>query len=86
MTVSKYAVLTAVVEAYGESGEPQRPAPIADSMGMSTETVEEVFGALCEYDLLRSVDGGVRPTVTAYELLDLDVDAADVLVIDPDGM
>ncbi|MFB6222159.1 MAG: hypothetical protein ABEH86_00610 [Haloarcula sp.] len=83
MSVSTYAVLRAVVEAYEAVGEPVSLALIAEWLDTEPSPVEDASDALREYDLLVAVGERYRPTVTAYELLELDVNGEAVLVIDP---
>jgi len=82
MTPLPYAVLEAVVDAYRQSGNPVTPTDIAESLDVPVEALEEPIDSLRECELLEPTGGGYRPTVTAHELLELDVGTDDVLVVD----
>jgi len=82
MDESSYRLLEQVVARYDEADEPVRPERLATTVDGDAESVRERLGRLERCELVASVDDGVRPTVTARELLALDIDDPGVLVID----
>ncbi|ELZ21114.1 hypothetical protein C475_19188 [Halosimplex carlsbadense 2-9-1] len=82
MSPSSHTVLVAVVDQYQNSDEPVTAHSIAESQGLSEEALTRPLESLCELELLESTEQGYRPTVTARELLALDIDPDDVLVLD----
>lgn len=82
MSLSAHTVLLGVVEAAEVSGEPVPKRELADALDVSKGALSEPLYALRECELLEATDEGYRPTVTAHELLALDIDPGDVLVVD----
>lgn len=82
MSPSPHTVLVAVVSIYGDSGDPVTAGTLADSLQVPEQALAEPLDTLCEFDLLAGTGDGYRPTVTARELLALDVELDDVLVLD----
>jgi predicted transcriptional regulator len=82
MSPSPHSVLVAVVDRYEEAGEPVTAAAVAESRNVSEEALSEPLESLCEFELLEPTERGYRPTVTARELLALDVELDDALVLD----
>ena len=82
MDESSYRLLEQVVAQYDETEGPISPERLATAMDGDTESITERLVRLERCELLATVDGGVRPTVTARELLALDIDDPSVLVID----
>lgn len=82
MSPSSHTVLVAVVDHYQESNEPVTAQRIAESEGIPEEALTHSLESLCEFELLEATEQGYRPTVTARELLDLDVEPDDLLVLD----
>ena len=84
MTVPPHEILAFVVSTYDERREPLAPAAVADRFELSPETAAERLGRLADCALLAREDGGYRPTVTARELLALDIDD-EFVVVDASG-
>lgn len=82
MNPSMHTVLVEVVSRAQECGDPVSERALADSLGVPEATLADPLDTLCELELVEPTDGGYRPTVTAHELLALDVDFDDVLVLD----
>lgn len=82
MTPSTHALLTEIVDRYERGGDPVAARELAASLEASESSLDESLGSLCEFELLERTDSGYRPTVTARELLALDVEFDDVLVLD----
>jgi predicted transcriptional regulator len=82
MSPPPHAVLSAVVDAYRASGDPVAAATVADALDVPEPAIAEPLTSLCDCELLARTDGGYRPTITARELLALDIDPEDVLVLD----
>jgi len=82
MTPPPHTVLVEVFDRYRESGEPVAAETIAESLNVPEERLSSVFESLREFELLVRTDGGYRPTVTAEELLALDIELDDVVVLD----
>jgi predicted transcriptional regulator len=82
MDPSPHAVLVEVVERYDESAGPVSPHVVADSLDAPESAVSDRCESLCEFDLLYPEATGYRPTVTARELLALDIDLGDAVALD----
>jgi DNA-binding IclR family transcriptional regulator len=80
MTPSPYRLLEFVVATYDDLDRPLTPADTATQFGMPRENAVECFGKLVECELLTKADDGYRPTITARELLELDIDDEFVVV------
>jgi predicted transcriptional regulator len=82
MEPSTHTVLKEVVDRNRESGEPVRSRAVAESLGVTESAVTEPLDTLCEFELLESSERGFRPTVTAQELLALDIDLEETVALD----
>jgi predicted transcriptional regulator len=83
MTGNKLQFLSWFVERYDAAEQPVTPIEAADHFGIDVETARTCFDEFESNDLLATVgDRGYRPTVTARELLELDVDDTEFLVLD----
>ena len=82
MTRSQIRVLSETVSRYDARGEPVTPTELAATMGMDTDEVRTCFEDFESKHLLKRVEGGYRPTVTARELLELDVSEETLLILD----
>lgn len=82
MTLSTHALLTEIADRYQQAGEPVAVQELCESLDVPESELEETLDSLCEFELLERTDSGCRPTVTARELLALDVELGDVLVLD----
>jgi predicted transcriptional regulator len=80
MAPSPHTVLVETVSLSRESGEPVSSAAIADALDAPEPSVAESLDSLCAYEFLSETDGGYQPTVTATELLALDVEFDEILV------
>jgi predicted transcriptional regulator len=88
MSHNQLQILSRVVDRYEADEQPATPAEIANATGTDIEEIRACFDNLEENCLLTTVDdGGYRPTVTARELLELDIDEESLLILDtcPDG-
>jgi DNA-binding IclR family transcriptional regulator len=83
MTPSPYRLLEFVVGTYDDLERPLTPADAATRFGMPRERADECFDRLVECELLATVDDGYRPTITARELLELNIDD-EFVVVDAD--
>jgi len=82
MSLSPHTVLVEVVDQYEQSEEPVTARTVAESQAVPEETLSNTLESLCEFELLELTEEGYRPTVTARELLALDIELDDVLVLD----
>jgi len=82
MDPSSHAVLVEVVDRYDESERPISARTVADSLGAEEAAVSEQCESLCEFELLHPEATGYRPTVTARELLALDIHLGDAVALD----
>lgn len=80
MTRSRMQVLSETVRLYDERGEPITPTDLAATTELAPSTVRAYFDGFESKHLLKRAGDGYRPTVTARELLELDV-ADDVTLI-----
>ena len=81
MSPSPHAVLVETVTLAEEAGEPVSSARLAESLDVPEPALADPLDSLCEYELLAATGDGYRPTVTAHELLALDVELDDTLVV-----
>lgn len=82
MSLSSHTVLVEIVREVDTSGEPVPTDRLAESLTVAEPTLAETLASLQECELVKATDSGYRPTVTARELLALDIDLDDVLVVD----
>jgi len=75
------AVLAHVVEQYDESQQRVMTADLAGALDADESEIRDCLGQLVANDLLAVVGDGYRPTITARELLALDIDFEDSLVV-----
>lgn len=82
MSLSRQTVLTTLLARDRAAGEPTPPEDLAASFDAPTSRVRDTLETLREMELVEGTDDGYRPTQTAYDLDDLDVEFDDVLVLD----
>jgi len=82
MSLSTHTVLVEIVDQYEESEEPVTARAVAESQDVSREVLTQSLESLCEFELLKPTERGYRPTVTAKELLALDIELDDAVVLD----
>lgn len=82
MSLSPHTVLVTVVDHYEESDAPVTARAVAESQAAPAAELSRSLDSLCEFELLESTEDGYRPTVTARELLALDIELDDALVVD----
>jgi predicted transcriptional regulator len=83
MSEKQIEVVSWIVDRYDANQQPVTPAEVANHTGSDVETLRSCFENLEANCLLTTVDGGgYRPTVTARELLELDVDDDTFLILD----
>lgn len=82
--ISSLTVLSRIVDRYDEDGEPITPEEIAEGVQMDPDAMQHCFEELEENLLLAPLDHGFRPTVTARDLLELDIDDGELVIIDAD--
>ncbi len=82
MAPSPHTVLVEVVDCHRTSDEPVSARAVADSLGVPESALAGPLDSLCEFDLLARTETGYRPTVTAEELLALDIELDDTVVLD----
>lgn len=80
MTPSPYRLLEYVVATYDDLDRPLTLADAATQFGVTREKADECFDRLVECELLAMADEGYRPTITARELLELNIDDEFVVV------
>ena len=86
MTAARRRLLERVVATYDREERPVALATIADGLAREPEEVRECLEALAAVELVVGVGPDTyRPTITARELLELDVADERLLVVDPDG-
>lgn len=82
MSPSPDEVLVETVRRVEETGSPVTRRELAESLDASEPALREPVASLREYELLEATGRGYRPTVTAHELLELDVELDDVFVFE----
>lgn len=76
-------LLTRVVETYDDSGRPVSASDLSGE-GSDVAEIETSLRALHTNHLVAPLDGGYRPTTTARELLELDLEDGAFLIVDSD--
>lgn len=84
MKPSDIEVLSETVTQYDRRDKPVTPTELAEIVETDVETVRGCFEGFESKHLLKCVEGGYRPTVTARELLELDVADDALLILDTD--
>lgn len=82
MEATNYRLLEAVVARYDDTNRPVSPDALDGAIDGADVT--DRLATLKRCGLLAAAGEGVRPTVTARELLALDIDDPEVLVVDAD--
>jgi predicted transcriptional regulator len=73
-----------IVDRYDADEEPVVPAKAAAQFEGDIKTLCDSFDSLESNCLLAAVEGGYRPTITARELLELDIDDDTLVILDPE--
>lgn len=74
-------LLASIVDRYDESGNPVEPVEFA-STPAQLQSIRDCFEDFESKYLLTVEDGGYRPTVTARELLELDIEDDGLVLLD----
>lgn len=82
MDVSPHAVLVAVRDEFDAVDEPVSPQQIATAVGTTPRQIQPTLDSFCQAEFLGRTTDGYRPTVTAREFLELDVELSDVAVVE----
>lgn len=82
MSVSTHTVLVEIVDQTGSADDAVTKAALAKALSVPESALCSPIESLIDCELLEATENGYRPTVTAHELLALDVDVANVLVVD----
>lgn len=82
MTTAQMDVLSRLVTRYDERDAPVTPAELASIIDADPETIQAFFEDFESKHLLKTVGDGYRPTVTARELLALDLDDDALVILD----
>lgn len=83
MNQNHIRVLTWLVDRYDDGTQPVTPSDVASHFEIDVDTAQACLETLEENHLLTTVaDEGHRPTVTARELLELDIEDDSVLILD----
>jgi len=82
MDASPHAVLVAVRDEFDAIDEPVSPQQIATAVGTTPGQIDPALDSLCQAEFLVQTREGYRPTVTAREFLELDVELTDVAVVE----
>jgi len=82
MDVSPHTVLVTVRDEYDAVDEPVGPQQIATAVGTTSNQIRPILESFCRSEFLAKTADGYRPTVTAREFLELDVELSDVAVVE----
>lgn len=82
MDVSPHTVLVAVRDEYDAVDEPIGPQQIATVVGTTPRQIRPILESLCRSEFLAQTGEDYRPTVTAREFLEIDVELSDVAVVE----
>jgi len=82
MSLSPHTVLVTLYDRYDATDTPVTAETIAQRCGESPADVVPVLHSLDRTDFIVETDTGYRPTITAREFLQLDVEFGDVVAID----
>lgn len=80
MNVSPYRLLETAVSQYDGTEQPLTPAAVAAHIDAPPAAVEEAFDRFVECELLVAAEDGFVPTITARELLELNLDGEFVVI------
>jgi len=84
MTVSPLEVLAEAIALYDARPAPVTPTELAEALDADVDTTRAYVTDFESKHLLQRVSDGYRPTVTARELLELDIDDETGLILDPE--
>lgn len=82
MEPTPLTLLSDLVEAYDERERPVSAAALATAHEAEPAAIVECLDRLATCELVDATPAGYRPTVTARELLELDLDAGEFVVVD----
>jgi len=82
MDVSPHTVLVTVRDEYDAVDKPVGPQQIAAAIGTTSNDIRPTLESLYRSEFLAKTGDGYRPTVTAREFLELDVELSDVAVVE----
>jgi len=82
MSLSPHTVLVTLRDRYDATEEPVAAGTLAELCDQPPADVLPVLRSLCGTDFVVETDDGYRPTVTAREFLQLDVELEDVVAVD----
>lgn len=74
-------LLARIVGRHDDTQQPVTAATLADVFDTEKPDIEERLASLAANELLTPAEDGYRPTVTARELLELDIDLEGNLVV-----
>jgi len=82
--MNELQLLREVVDRYDETGQPLPPSAVVDPIDADVARVESCLERFESNHLVARVDDGFRPTITARELLELDIDLDEdsLLILD----
>jgi predicted transcriptional regulator len=75
-------ILSEAVTAYDARDRPVTPTDVAEATSVDLDAIRATFEEFESKHLLKRVESGYRPTVTARELLELDIDDDALLILD----
>jgi len=82
MDASPHAVLVAICEKYDTVDEPVGPTQIATAVGTTPRQVRPILKSLRRTEFVAETAEGYRPTITAREFLELDIQLSEVAVVE----
>jgi predicted transcriptional regulator len=82
MDVSPHTVLVAVCDEFDAVDEPVSTQQIAAAVGTTPGQIQPTLDSFCQAEFLAQKADRYRPTVTAREFLELDVELSDVAVVE----
>lgn len=82
MTPTRRRLLERLVSCHNQSGDPVTPGQLATCLQLDPAAIESHLNHIRDCELVTRADDGYTPTVTAHELLALDLDDDSLLVVD----
>ena len=82
MALSRTHLLAETVAKYDRREHPVSPTELAETTGDERKMIQARFEEFESKRLLTQVEDGYRPTITARELLALDIDDEMLLILD----
>lgn len=82
MSLSPQTVLVTLLETYDDTGDPLSTETLAEQCGHTPSDITPILRSLCQIEFVTEADGNYRPTVTAREFQQYNIELEDIVAVD----